>query len=92
MRGTITSASSGGNGDRVAATKRRNWTMTELVIPVIILSVCICGIIASMAKLYRAINKLINDGIHETLDMAISSDDIEKIVKLVLDEIDKRHE
>ena len=67
-------------------------TMNELVIPVIVLSVCICGIIASMAKLYGAINKLINDGIHETLDMAISSDDIEKIVKLVLDEIDKRHE
>ncbi len=66
--------------------------MNELVIPVIVLSVCICGIIASMAKLYRAINKLINDGIHETLDMAISSEDIEKIVKLVLDEIDKRHE
>ena len=66
--------------------------MNELVIPVIILSACICGIVASMAKLYRAINKLINDGIHETLDMAISSDDIEKIVKLVLDEIDKRHE
>ena len=66
--------------------------MTEITLAVIIISAGICGIILSIARLYNVINDLINDGIHETLDMAISSDDIEKIVKLVLDEIDKRHE
>ena len=55
----------------------------------LILGLCIFSV-AMMMVVANKINELIETGLHDTLGMEISDDDIRKIAQLVLDELDRR--
>lgn len=66
---------------------------TEMIITNILLTITILAILVVMHDIgwiNRAINAILKDGISEETRMTIEKEDIEKIVNLVLDELEKR--
>ena len=65
--------------------------ISDIIAPLLgfILGLCIISV-AMIMVVANKINELIETGLHDTLGMEISDDDIRKIVELVLDELDRR--
>ena len=67
--------------------------ITEMIITNILLTITILAILVIMhdiSWINRAINAILRDGVSEETHMSIDKEDLEKIVNLVLDELEKR--
>lgn len=67
--------------------------ITEMIITNILLTITILAILVIMHDIgwiNRAINVILKDGVSEETHMSIDKEDVEKIVNLVLDELEKR--
>lgn len=67
--------------------------ITEMIITNILLTITILAILVIMHDIgwiNRAINVILKDGVSEETHMSIDKEDLEKIVNLVLDELEKR--
>lgn len=56
----------------------------------IFIVVLLIAVLIAVVRLIEKVNEMIETGLHDTLNMEITDDDIRKIVQLVLEEMDKR--
>lgn len=67
--------------------------ITEMIITNILLTITILAILVIMhdiSWINKAINAILQNGVLEETHMSIDKEDLEKIVNLVLDELEKR--